>query len=159
MSFFKRTDPRPRCDHCAACEQRLAICNQRIDRLLKMLDELVEIIRTLLLHPATHATLHFTSGGITLMPASIVVGKTATAVFTEFDGGGNKVPPVGAVTFTSDNAAVATVDPASGIATGVSVGTANISAIDAGNNLTASDALTVTADVATTATLVLTANP
>ena len=93
------------------------------------------------------------------MPASIVVGKTATAVFTEFDGGGNKVPPVGAVTFTSDNAAVATVDPASGIATGVSVGTANISAIDAGNNLTASDALTVTADVATTATLVLTANP
>ena len=98
------------------------------------------------------------------MPATILVGATATAVFTEFTGPGGTgvtIPPIGAVSFASDNAAVATVDPASGIATGVSAGTANISGTDAGNSLTASDVLTVTAappPVAQSATLVLTAN-
>ena len=91
------------------------------------------------------------------MPATVQVGKTASAVFTEFDAQGNKVPPVGAVTFASDFTAVATVDPSSGVATGVSIGTANISAVDAGDNLTASDVLTVV-DTATSATLVLTTN-
>lgn len=95
------------------------------------------------------------------MPASIAVGKTATAVFTEFDGPngtGNVLTPIGAVTFASDNSAVATVDPTSGIATGVSAGTANISASDAGNSISASDVLTVTGNLAQSATVVLTAN-
>src|SRR5271155_3786881 len=108
-------------------------------------------------HPAKSATLHFKGAS---MPATILVGATATAVFTEFTGPGGTgvtIPPIGAVSFPSDNPAIATVDPASGIATGVSAGTANISGTDAGNSLTASDVLTVTAAVAESATLVLTA--
>jgi len=100
--------------------------------------------------------------GVTHMPASIAVGgKGATAVFTEFSGPagtGVVVAPVGAVTFASDNTAVATVDPSSGAVTAVAVGTANISGTDAGNSLTASDVITVTPAVAESATLVLTAN-
>ncbi len=99
--------------------------------------------------------------GAFLMPASIVVGGNgAQAAFTEWsglNGTGSQVAPVGAVSFTSDNPAVATVDPTSGLCTAVSVGTANISGADAGNSLTASDALTVTAAVAQSATLTLTA--
>ena len=91
------------------------------------------------------------------MPATINIGKTATARFNEYDAQGIVVPPVGAVTFNSSNTAVATVDPSTGICTGVTPGTSVISAVDAGDNMQASDTLTV-ADVATTATLVLTAN-
>ena len=96
------------------------------------------------------------------MPATIHVnGNGAVAAFTEFDGAagtGNMVPPIGPVTFASDNTAVATVD-ANGNVAAISAGTANISATDAGNSLTASDVLTVTAAPAVSATLVLTANP
>ena len=91
------------------------------------------------------------------MPATINVGKTATAKFTEFDAQNVAVPPVGQVTFSSATPSVATVDPASGICTGVAPGTSVISATDAGDNLMASDTLTV-ADVAVSATLTLTAN-
>lgn len=95
------------------------------------------------------------------MPATIRVGGNgAKAVFTEFDGPsgtGNPVPPVGAITFASDNATVATVD-ANGNVAAVAAGTANISGTDGGNNLTASAVITVTADIALSATLVLTAN-
>jgi uncharacterized protein YjdB len=96
------------------------------------------------------------------VPATIHVnGNGAVAVFTEFDmpgGTGNVVPPIGPVTFASDNTAVATVD-SNGNCAAVAPGTANISATDAGNSLTASDVLTVTAAPAVSATLVLTANP
>jgi hypothetical protein len=100
--------------------------------------------------------------GDLLMPATIKVGATASAVFTEFDGPngtGNPVPAIGPVNFASDNQAVATVD-ANGLATGVGAGSANISALDGGNGLTASDVLTVeaVAPVAVSATLALTAN-
>lgn len=67
--------------------------------------------------------------------ASILVGQTIQAIYQEFDqpgGAGNVVPPTGAVAFSSDNPAVATVDPSSGMCTGVSAGSANISANDAG---------------------------
>lgn len=98
------------------------------------------------------------------MPATILVGATATATFLEWSGAGGtgvQVAPVGAVTYASDTVAVATVDPNTGIATGVSAGTANISGVDAGNSLTASDVLTVTAappPVAVSATMILVAN-
>lgn len=94
------------------------------------------------------------------MPATIQVGKTANSLFQEWtgpNGTGTVVPNAGAVAFTSDNPAVATVDPASGVATGVSVGSCNISGTDPANNLTASDSLTVTAATAVSATLTLTA--
>lgn len=80
----------------------------------------------------------------------------STAVFTEFSGAngtGIAVPPVGAVAFVSDNPAVCTVDPASGLLGYVSAGTANITGADAGNSLTASGAVTVSAAVAQSATV------
>jgi uncharacterized protein YjdB len=96
------------------------------------------------------------------MPATIHVnGHGAVAVFTEFDapgGTGNKVPPIGPVSFTSSDPTVATVD-ATGNCAAVAPGTVTISATDAGNSLSASDTLTVTAAIAVSATLVLTANP
>jgi uncharacterized protein YjdB len=95
------------------------------------------------------------------MPLTIGLnGNGATASFQEFDGPngtGNPVPPTGAVSFASDNTAVATVDPSSGAIKAVGVGTCNISGTDAGNSLSASDALTVT-DQAVSAVLTLTAN-
>lgn len=91
------------------------------------------------------------------MPATIRVGKTATAVFTEFDAAGVAVPPVVAPAFSSASPAVATVDPASGVVTGVSAGTSVISGADSGDSLSASDTVTVT-DPAVSATLILTAN-
>lgn len=103
--------------------------------------------------------------GETLMPATIVVGGNgARALFEEFSGPsgtGVVVPPIGPVVYASDAPSVATVD-ASGNVVAVAAGTANISALDQGNGLTASDALTVTAappPKAASATLSLTANP
>ena len=98
------------------------------------------------------------------MPATVIVGGTASPLFQEWtgpSGTGTVVPNAGAPAFTSSNPAVATVDPASGVATGVSAGTAVISGTDPANNLTASDTLTVNAPPpppAVSATLSLTAN-
>jgi uncharacterized protein YjdB len=96
------------------------------------------------------------------MPATIhVSGTGAKFVFTEFDGPngtGNVVPPTGTVLYATSDPSVATVD-ASGNVAAVGAGTANIVGTDNGNNLTASDVLTVTAAVAASATGVLTANP
>ena len=96
------------------------------------------------------------------MPATIHLnGHGATAVFTEFDGPngtGNPVPAIGPVSFTSSDPTIATVDNSGNIAA-VAAGTATITATDAGNSLTASDTVTVTAAVAVSATLVITANP
>lgn len=96
---------------------------------------------------AESATLTFK--GANNMPLSIVVGQAFQAQYQEFSGAGGSgsvVPPTGAVAYASDNAAVATVDPVSGAGMGVSAGTANISANDAGlpaPGLPASDVLTV----------------
>jgi len=97
------------------------------------------------------------------MPATILVGGTANSLFQEWtgpNGTGTVVPNAGAPAFSSDNPAVATVDPATGVATGVAPGTANISGTDPANGLTASDVLTVNAVVqpAVSATLTLTPN-
>ena len=98
------------------------------------------------------------------MPATIQVGQTATATYLEWSGPGGtgvQVPPTGASTYSSDTPAVATVDPNTGICTGVSAGTANISGVDSGTSLSASDVLTVVAappPVAVSATLTLVAN-
>lgn len=98
-----------------------------------------------------------------LMPATIPISgnRGAQFTFTEFDGPngtGNKVAPLQAIVYASDNTAVATVD-ATGLVTALSAGSANISGTDPGNGLTASDVLTVTAitGVAVSATGVLSA--
>lgn len=89
------------------------------------------------------------------MPLTLTVGKTATAVLTEFDANGNAVPSVAAPTYASDNEAVATVS--GNQVTAVSAGTANISGTDSGDEIKASDVLTVV-DPATSGKLTLTAN-
>jgi Bacterial Ig-like domain (group 2) len=101
--------------------------------------------------------------GVQGMPATIQVGGSgAQAVFTEFsglNGTGSIAPDAGPVAFSSDNPAVATVDPNSGAIVAVSVGTANISGTDSVDGLTASDSVTVTAAAPLSATLVVTADP
>jgi uncharacterized protein YjdB len=96
------------------------------------------------------------------MSATIHVnGNGASSVFTEFDqpgGTGNKVPPIGPVVFASSDPSMATVDQSGNVAAG-SPGTVTITATDQGNGLSASDTVVVTADVAVSATLVVTANP
>lgn len=98
--------------------------------------------------------------GDSTMPATLLVGQSATAIWQEFsgpNGTGDKLPPAGAVTFSVDNAAVATVDPSSGAIMAVAIGTATISGTDAANSLTASDTVTVT-ETAQSATLTVTPN-
>lgn len=96
--------------------------------------------------------------------AEIKVGKTGHAKFTEFDGPngtGNEVAPVGQVLYESGDPGVATVD-ASGLVTGVSVGTVIIHGTDQGNGLTAAEGQSIVAagggGVAQSATLVVTAD-
>jgi Bacterial Ig-like domain (group 2) len=94
------------------------------------------------------------------MPATILVGSTATAVWQEFsgpNGTGDKLPAAGAVTFSSSDPAIATVDPSSGLITQVAMGTATISGTDAANSLTASDTVTGT-ETAQSATLTVVPN-
>jgi hypothetical protein len=134
-------DHRHPCD-CSTCKS--------LHRIAVALEEFVDFV----VHRPRYAKLHFK--GDHNMPATIQVGKTATAVFTEFDAQGNKVPPLGTVGFTSSAPPVATVD-ANGICTGVSAGSATIVGLDDKDQMTASDVLTVT-DPAASATLVLTAN-
>ena len=57
---------------------------------------------------------------------------------------GNPEPDSGPIAFSSDTPGVATVDPASGLVTPVSVGTANITATDSTNVPTLSDTVLVT---------------
>jgi hypothetical protein len=101
--------------------------------------------------------------GVSGMPATIQVGGSgAQAVFTEFsglNGSGAITPDGGPIAFSSDNPAVATVDPVSGAVVAVSVGSANIIGLDSVNGLTAQDSVTVTAAAPLSATLVVTADP
>lgn len=98
------------------------------------------------------------------MPATIQVGGSATATYLEWSGPsgtGVQVPPTGTVSYSSDTPGVATVDPNTGICSGVGPGTTNISGTDSGTGLSASDVLTVQAappPPAVSATLTLVAN-
>jgi hypothetical protein len=161
---------------CKICGPREKPCEHWerhvLEKLLVLMEtvhaENLEIIH--LLKQPESATLRLTADipslvGAKSMPATVLVGGTANSLFQEWtgpNGTGTVVPNAGPVTFSSDNPAVATVDPSSGVATGVSAGTANISGVDSANSLSASDVLTVTAPPpppAVSATLTLTANP
>lgn len=89
-------------------------------------------------------------GGTTMgQPSNIQVGQTGFGKVTEWSGAngtGSAVPPPGplGIIYASDNVAVATVD-AGGNPTGVSAGTANVTALDQDNNLTDTSVVTVSA--------------
>lgn len=134
---------------------------ESLNWLRRIWEELRRIARCVCRH-ARSASLSFVLplGEKTNMPLTVHVNDVpGTALFQEWSGPsgtGIVVPPVGAVTYASDNTAVATVDPSSGQLAYVGAGTANISGTDAGNSLTASDVLTVSAATAVSATLTLT---
>ena len=95
------------------------------------------------------------------MPASIAVGQTATAVLHEWTGAGvsgSEVAPIGPVTYSSSDTTIASIDPATGIASGLAAGTVTLTGSDAGNGLSATDTLGVVGAVAVSATLVITPN-
>lgn len=79
-------------------------------------------------------------------PVTISVGQTKVASVVGFDQNGAPFSgPIPTPTFSVDNAAVATVDPASGLTTGVSAGVANATAtLTTAEGLTLSDTETVT---------------
>lgn len=135
----------------------LHILHRRLDSIERLLLEILRERR----HRAISATLTIKGG--TMSDVTVIVGQTATAVFQEFDGpdgSGNVVAPVGAVTYSSSDDSIATVDPSSGLITAVAAGTVTISATDAGNGLSASAPLidNPVAPVAQSATLTITAN-
>jgi len=129
-------------------------------RLIKIEHEIEEIESILVPAQATFATLVISDlKGNVLMPATLAVGATATAVLHEFvSQGGAEVKPIGPVSYSSSDASIATVDPASGLITAVAAGVATITGTDAGNNLSASDSVSDTPLVATVASLVITPN-
>ena len=88
------------------------------------------------------------------------VGSAAGVGFQEWDGAngtGNQVAPIGPMQYTSAAPAIVAVD-ANGNLTAVAAGQAEVTALDTGNNLQASDLITVV-DVAVSATLNAVANP
>ncbi len=140
-------------------ETDLIYDHRRWLELLLILEELTGEVHKLrvIFEPRLSATLKLQGEN---MPATLLVGKTATAVWQEWsgpNGTGDKLPSAGAVSFTSSDPAVATVDPSSGLVTAVALGTATISGTDAANTLTASDSVTVT-ETAQSATLTVTPN-
>lgn len=86
-------------------------------------------------------------------------GSPAGVGFEEWDGAngtGNQVAPIGPLSYESANPAIVTVD-ANGNLVAVAPGQSEVTATDTGNNLAASDLITVV-DVAQSATLNAVAN-
>lgn len=162
------------CKHCGPrdtpCEHALDLIELRMLREMKernrvqfalIESQLLEIIHNQNRPLSATLKLFSDSPGGT-MPATILVGGTANSLFQEWSGPGGTgtvVPNAGAPAFASDNTAVATVDPTSGVATGVSAGVANITGTDAANGLTASDVLTVNAVATPAVSATLTLSP
>lgn len=152
---------------CWVDHEVLRLLKQELKLNRSMFLEIIHLLNSLLNRPVS-ATLKLIVNqpvlvGANQMPATILIGGTASSLFQEWtgpNGTGTVVPNAGAPAFTSSNPAVATVDPASGVVTGVSAGQATITGDDPANNLSGSDTITVNApsQTAVSATLTLTAN-
>ena len=155
------------CKHCGPsehpCEHAMELIELKIlrgmqekqERCCKLIEAMLLEILHILNRPQS-ATLAVISGGT--MPKTVAPGGTFSSLFQEWtgpSGTGTVVPNAGPIAFSSDNPAVATVDPASGAGTALAAGTAIITGVDSVNSLSASDVLTVTAPVAVSATLTL----
>jgi hypothetical protein len=129
-------------------------------------ERFVSIFNRLVPHHAASATLQLSSKGAPLtMPLTIQVGQSFSAALTEWsgpNGTGSVVPPVTPPTYASDTPATATISADGTQGIGIAVGTTNISGLDSGDGMTASDVLTVVAAgpvAAVSATIALTAGP
>jgi hypothetical protein len=93
------------------------------------------------------------------MPLTVKLSdKPGQAVYQEWDGPngtGNHIPASGTVAYSSDNPAVATVDPNTGQLAYIAIGSTTIRASDSGT-LPAADNLTI---IANGASATLTLNP
>jgi hypothetical protein len=99
--------------------------------------------------------------GNILMPATLSIGQTATAIATEWsgpNGTGSPLAAAGPIAFSSSDATIATVDPASGLVTAVGPGTATITGTDSTNGLSGSDVVSDSPITAQSLTVVVTAN-
>jgi hypothetical protein len=133
---------------------------EEIERALNRIEAKLDKLLAAIIPPqAQSATLYISDlKGNRLMPATLVVGATAQAVYQEWsglNGTGGKMASAGPVAFASSDATVATVDPASGLITAVGPGSATITGSDATNGLSASDVVSDTPVVALSATLTI----
>jgi len=112
-----------------------------------------EIIKLLHPHPPTLSSIKliFSGGPMPQGPVTISVGQKVTASVVGFDQNGSVFSgTIPAPTFAIDNAAVATIDPTSGITVGVSAGVANATA-----SLTSAEGLALTDTETVTVTAVV----
>jgi hypothetical protein len=95
--------------------------------------------------PFLHYILQGKEDSMSQVIPNATVGQIYDPTVVESNATTPSIPPVGALVYATDNAAVATVDPATGVATMVSAGTANISVMDQGDKLMDTVAFTVAA--------------
>ena len=117
--------------------------------------------KLILLYQELEQLVYIKGGKFVGAPISGHVGNTASPTVLE-TAAGVPVAPVGPLAYASDNTAIVTVDPTTGVATMVAPGTANVSVIDQGNGLTDTVAFTVAAappPIADKLTLSYTLNP
>lgn len=148
-------EERERLERIEQDERRILREEERIER-----DER-EILREL--HRAQSASLVIQTGTKREMnmPATLVVGQTAQAVYKEFslpNQQGVELPPAGAPAFATSDGSIATVDPVTGVITAVAAGNVVITGSDAVNGLNASDTGTVTGIQAQSASLTIVPN-
>ena len=116
------------------------------------------VILTQGVQKAQSLTISFSDSKGNNMAATITlqVGQTSQATAHEFSGlagAGVELPLAGAISWASSDAAVATVDAASGLVTAVGPGTCNITATDAANGLSGSGVVSDTPVVAQSLTV------
>ena len=132
----------------------LGMIRNAAGRIASAIEELVELLKRLS-QPQQSVRLGIrTEKGETFMPVQLPVGKTATAVAHRFSGT-TEIPLKGAAVYTSSDASIATVDPASGLITAVAAGVATITGTDI-DGTSGSD--TVTDQPVETVQLVITPN-
>ena len=139
--------------------------HHEIERLLRAIlcdtNEIVHLLKQKGDKAKSAKLIIFDSKGNPIMPATVPVGGTFTAVLNEFTGlNGTGVPiaPIGPVTYSSSDDTIATVDPNTGAGVAVGPGVATITGLDVGNGLSASDVVSDTPVVAQSATLTITVN-
>jgi hypothetical protein len=110
--------------------------------------------------PVSSRLVFHTFKGVFHMSLTVHVNdKPGVAVYQEFDGPngtGNKVPPVGTVSYSSSDPTVATVDSTTGQLAYLKAGSTVITGNDSGVSLPASDTLTILAGTPVSSTLTLT---
>ena len=139
-------------DHDIDLGRAILIASEQISNALLQVaisnEALAKAVSSLVPPKATSLLLQYKLRGGKTMGAPVTaaqVGQVYDPTVVESNATTPSIQPIGPVVFASDNAAVVAVDPNTGIATMVAAGSANVSVLDQGNNLTDTVAFTVTA--------------